>query len=418
MERLSFDKSKGYRDKKLSICLISQWCYPEPDLKCLPLAQSLLEKGHNVKIITGYPNYPGGKVHKNYKIGIFFKEIIGGVPIYRVPLYPSHDSSKIKRILNYGSFFLFSFLYGLFIVRRKELLYAYQPPITTALSALLLKYCKGSKLVLDIQDFWPDTLSATGMINNPSIIKKIGILCDFVYKRADHIAPLSNGFKKKLIERGVDSHKITVVPNWSLSESGPKTEPREILREKFGMKKFTVLFAGNHGKAQALSTLVKAAEKFREKDVEFLFIGGGLQKESLINLSKELDLNNVRFLDWVSSTEVQDYFEAADCLIVHLNKDPLFDITIPSKIQAYLLAGRPLLAGIRGDAKDMIEESGAGYCFEPEDSIDLALKLNRLLEHSNDELTKMGNNGQNYYVQNLSRLSGAQKFERIFKSLA
>ena len=168
----------------MKILLLTQWFDPEPTFKGLLFAKSLQDEGHEVEVLTGFPNYPGGKVYDGYKISIYEKEIVDGITIHRVPLYPSHDGSAVKRIFNYLSFAFSSFLIGLLKTRKIDVIYSYHPPLTTSLSALLLGLCKRVPFVVDIQDLWPDTLAATGMLNNKHVLKVVGSACQLVYKRA------------------------------------------------------------------------------------------------------------------------------------------------------------------------------------------------------------------------------------------
>ena len=159
---------------KKEILLLTEWFDPEPTFKGLFFAKKLIEQGFKVRVLTGFPNYPGGKIYEGYKLRLYQKEYIDGVEIIRVPIFPSHDKSSFKRALTYFSFFLFSVLFGMFL-RRPNLIYAYHPPITTGLSAIILKKIYRVPLVYDIQDLWPDTLHSTGMINNRHLLNFINI---------------------------------------------------------------------------------------------------------------------------------------------------------------------------------------------------------------------------------------------------
>ncbi|MEF1162014.1 glycosyltransferase family 4 protein, partial [Vibrio parahaemolyticus] len=198
----------------MKILLLTQWFEPEPTFKGLLFAQELRRQGHEVEILTGFPNYPGGKVYDGYKILPYQKEVLDGFTIHRALLYPSHDSSAIKRILNYLSFSVSSTIIGLLKVRSVDVIYSYHPPLTTSISAALLGIFKRTPFVIDIQDLWPDTLAATGMLNNKKALKIISLVCKFVYKRASKIVVLSPGFKKRLVSRGVPDSKIEVIYNW------------------------------------------------------------------------------------------------------------------------------------------------------------------------------------------------------------
>ena len=397
----------------MRILLVSQWCYPEPDLKVLPLAQQMRELGHQVEVLTGFPNYPGGVVYDGYKIKFYQREVVGNITIHRVPLYPSHNKNKFERIANYLSFLFCSAVWGLFVTKKADVIYAYHPPITTAYSAIFLKIFKRAKLVIDIQDMWPDTLKTTGMISNDKIIRIIGQFCLLAYKFVDKIVVLSDGFKKVLTERGVPDQKIEVIHNWSL-DINDQVDTKDVLREKVGFTKFTILFAGNMGPAQSLETIINAAKDLKDENIEFAFVGSGLSKDKLEKLAQSL--NNVKFYGRVSKEEIGNYLDAADVLLVHLKRDELFEVTIPSKIQAYLKCGKPILVGVLGDARNMIEGNGAGISFLPEDVESLKSAVKKMLSFNNSDLEIMGNNGKKFYDENLSLEVGSKKFDRVFSS--
>ena len=187
------------------IMIITQWFDPEPAFKGLLFAKELVARGFDVEVITGFPNYPGGEVYSGYRIKLIQREKIDGVAITRVPLFPSHDKNKFRRILNYLSFALSSLIYGLFFSKRPNVIYAYHPPLTVGLSAVIIKFLRRVPVLYDIQDMWPDTLNATSMLTNKHLLNLISKICDIVYASVDKIVVLSPGFKKLLIDRGVKS---------------------------------------------------------------------------------------------------------------------------------------------------------------------------------------------------------------------
>lgn len=403
----------------MKILIISQWFYPEPDLKGLTFAMELKRQGHEVQALTGFPNYPGGKIYPGYKIKFLQKENIQGIDVIRVPLYPSHDGSGLKRMANYLTFAFSAAVFGSLLVKKADVIYVYHPPATIAIPAVVIKYLRRIPVVYDIQDLWPDTLKATGMFNNDFGLKLVHCYCNIAYKLMDRILVLSPGFKKMLKQRGVKDNKIHVVYNWS-NDIGLPEESEEELKKEFGFwGKFTFLFAGTMGKAQALDSVLLAAEKLKiiNPNIQFAFIGGGIEVGNLKKIALDKKLDNVVFLKRVPPQSVGRVLKAADVLLVHLRKDPLFEITIPSKTQAYLLMGKPVLMCVGGDARDLIEKSGAGKYCEPQNHSEI---VNRVLEFYNmtkAELSKMGNNGRNYYNKNLSIEVGANKICTIFESV-
>ena len=403
----------------IRILLITQWFDPEPTFKGLVFARELVRQGFDVEVLTGFPNYPGGSVYPGYQIKWLQHEMIEGVQLTRVALYPSHDKSAIKRVLNYASFASSALVYGLFIAKRADVIYAYHPPLSVGITASLIRLFRRIPVVYDIQDMWPDTLRATGMINNPRALNLVGAVCQWVYKQVNHIVVLSPGFKQLLIGRGVPGSKVDVIYNWS--DEAALALPKGQLPANFPKPhKLRIVFAGNMGKAQALNTVLDAAELLqkRKSRVCFVLMGGGIEVNMLKQRSVELNLNNVVFLPPVPMAEVGTILKAADVLLVHLRKDPLFEITIPSKTQAYMTVGKPLLMAVDGDAANLVVESGGGIVAESENPEALAKAADALASLPVEELLAMGKMAQRYYQDHLELKAGVAKFGAIFNRLA
>ena len=400
------------------ILLMTQWFDPEPTFKGLVFARELVKQGFEVEVVTGFPNYPGGKIYPGFKQRLIQRELIDGVNVTRVPLYPSHGQSGIGRVINYVSFAASSLFYGLFFAKRPDVIYAYHPPLTVGIAASFIRLFRRVPVVYDIQDMWPDTLKATGMFSNEKLLSIVSRVCDWVYRRVDRLVVLSPGFKAILIERGVPESKIEIIYNWCAEDqlttgSGPAVSFSNA-------SNFHILFAGNMGKAQALDSVLEAAEilQARGSSAEFIFLGGGVEVDRLKNLAAQNSLANVAFLPAVPMTEVGRYLQAADALLVHLKKDPLFAITIPSKTQAYMAVGKPLLMAVEGDAADLVKQSGCGLVVEPENAASLVSAVEVLLAAKDEERALMADKGREFYQSHLSLYQGGAKFARIFSQLA
>ena len=397
--------------RPLRILLLTQWFDPEPTFKGLLFAKELIRQGHEVQVLTGFPNYPGGKVYDGYAIRPFQRETVEGVSVLRVPLYPSHDGSSIKRVLNYASFAA-SASFGVLAGKRPDVAYVYHPPATVGLPAFVAKWLRGVPFVYDVQDLWPDTLGVTGMLNRPKILGAVGRAMAGIYGSATRVAVLSPGFKKLLIERGVPERRIDVIPNWADEKQIDVRLPTEARAAELGFgETFTVTFAGNMGTVQALDTVLDAAALLRDRpEIRIVLVGGGLDVDRLKQRAETMGLENVVFLARRPIAEIGEILTLSDALLVHLRKDPLFEITIPSKTQAYLMAGRPILMGVEGDAARMVENAGAGIAFEPENPEALADAIRRLHTLSPEERRGMGESGSRYYREGLALKVGAARF--------
>ena len=395
----------------MRILLLTQWFDPEPAFKGMPFARKLMDRGHEVEVLTGFPNYPEGKLYRGYRLRLWQKESVEGVSIVRVPLYPSHDRSALRRAWNYLSFAITATLLGPVLVRRPEVIYAYHPPGTVGLPAMALAVWFGAPVVYDVQDLWPDTITATGMLPNGPAIRLLDRFCRFVYRHADRVVAVSPGFGRALIERGVNADRLSVIYNWALER---QSAPAGIRRSD---GKFRVVFAGNMGIAQGLDAVLDAAGlcAVTAPELEFQFVGCGVDEDRLRRRAVEMRLANVHFLEWQPPSVIQTILEAADALLVHLKDDPLFAVTIPSKTQAYMAAGRPIVMAVRGDAADLVTQAGAGILAEPDNPASIAAAVRQLAEMTAEERESMGQAAKAFYDHELAIDRAVDKFDAIFR---
>jgi len=385
---------------------LTQLFEPEPTLKGIDFVAGLQDRGFEVEVVTGFPNYPGGRIYDGFRIKPILRERVNDTEITRLAIYPSHDSSTMKRILCYTSFMITSFFYLTFRARKPDLVYVYYPALTAGLAAIAVKLFRKTPVLLDVQDMWPDSLGSSGMLQNRFLLRIANAACNLLYRRCDHILVLSPGFKSLLINRGVPADKITIVYNWA-----DEPEPIEDLNLPNGFDAndgFRVLFAGNMGAAQQLDAVIDAAERLHieHPDCVFYFMGGGIDRDRLAERTRQLKLSNVRFLPRVPLRDVQHFLTAADALLVHLTDDPLFRITIPSKTQAYLYAGRPILMGVAGNAADLVRQADAGYVFQPGDAKALAQSVRNLIADGPERRDEIGRNAKSFYFEELRQSKG------------
>jgi glycosyltransferase involved in cell wall biosynthesis len=402
----------------MKILFLTQWFDPEPMFKGLVFAKALRERGHDVQVLTGFPNYPEGKLYPGYRLRLLQREVLEGIEVIRVPLYPSHDSSPLRRVANYVSFALAASIVGPWAVRRADVMYVYHPPATVALPALVIGTLRGIPFVYDIQDLWPDTLAATGMVRNRVLLRLVDWWCRLTYGMADRIVVLSQGFKRVLSQRGVGETKVEVIYNWCEEKSIATPLPHTAPTRELGLPgRFNVVFAGTIGKAQALEAVLQAAQivKASQPDVQFIFVGGGTEVDRLRDLAREMKLDNVVFEARRAVTEIGAVLKAADLLLVHLKDDPLFAVTIPSKTQAYMAAGRPIVMAVRGDAAELVERAHAGVVCRPEDPEGLANGIIELRRSPKERLHEMGENGREFYRRELSMNVAVGRFEELFR---
>lgn len=396
----------------MKINILSQWYPPETETRIHILAKHLASKGNSVISITGFPNYPKGKIFPGYKIKWRKWEKMDNVKVLRLPLYPSHDNFPINRILNYLSFAFSASSLGLILVRRADVMWVYHPPLTIGLPALIISKIRRIPFIYEIQDMWPETLLATGMIRNKRVLRILDLFSKLVYSYASAIVVISQGFKLNLVKKGVKESKIHIIPNWA-----DENIYREFENKKYGNSKFKLVYAGNIGKAQALNNLVDASELLISENTLIYIIGDGLEKDTIKSKISEKKIDNIILLDKMPPLNVIRFYEISDALLIHLKKDELFSITIPGKTFAYMACGRPIICAADGEVAKVIEEAKCGIVVPPEDPKKLAEAIEKMANMSIYERIEMGKNGAESYRNKYSQEVSMTKYDSLFNSL-
>ena len=335
--------------------------------------------GHTITVITCFPNFPQGKVYAGYKNQWCKTEMMDGIKVVRVWSYIAANKGFIKRTLDYISFSVTSFLMGLF--QHSDIIVATSPQFFTALSGRTLSYVKRIPWVMEVRDLWPESIKTVGMMKNNLWIRYFEQEERWCYQSARKIVVVTDSFKEILINRGIPAHKIAVVKNGVTTSLFVPQKKDEQLIESLGLKgKRIIGYIGTHGMAHRLDFILHCAKKMQETNYHFLFVGSGAEKEKLLNLKANLQLGNVTMLDSVSKHDVVRYISILDVALIHLKKSPLFETVIPSKIFENASMEIPILLGVEGEAKEIIEHYGAGLCFEPENEIDFRVCLSALLQ--------------------------------------
>ncbi|HEY0117093.1 MAG TPA: glycosyltransferase family 4 protein [Allosphingosinicella sp.] len=385
---------------------MTQYFDPEPIGKTGSFVRALKARGHDVEVVTGFPNYPGGQVYDGYKVRAHRAEMVGDVEVHRVAIYPSHDRSSLRRALNYLSFVASAALYGIFRARRFDVIYAYPPP-TVGLAAALVGFFRRRPFVQDIQDLWPESVTTSGMAGASRMGALLGAMCRLVYRRATRIVAQSVGMAAAIAGRGVPREKIDVIFNWADEETAKPLGTLDL--DHFGMNgKFNFVYGGNLGRMQGLDTLIRAAREAARQapEIQLILIGGGVDEPNLRALVDELSATNVRIHPGVPKDQIGDLFAAADVLTLHLKDIPLFAFTIPQKTQFYMAVGRPILIAVPGEAAAMVTDAGAGIAAHPEDVEAVADAMVRMSKMPREELAAMGARGQEAYRELYSLEAG------------
>jgi glycosyltransferase involved in cell wall biosynthesis len=389
----------------MRILYLTQWFEPEPNIiKGLAFVRALQAAGHEVTVVTGLPNYPTGRLYPGYRMRLIQREMLDGVSVTRLALYPSHDKSALRRSLNFLSFFFAVLAYCLLRARKFDLAYVYHPPITVGLAAALAGCVRRLPFLLDVQDLWPETVSTTGLTGADRLSPAIRLMCAFTYTRAALIVAQSQGMGDALAARGVQRAKLRVIRNWATAEEPLPDQPVDPAERA----PFTIVYAGNFGRAQGLSTVIEAARILaRERqDIAIRLIGDGVESAELHEQARGVP--GVLVEERIPQAAMRAVFADADALLLHLRNEPLFDITIPSKTQAYLAAGRPIVAGVGGEAASLLDQADAGIVVGPEDAPALAGAIGRMADFPHPLRRSMGASGARFYQQHLSFASGIE----------
>lgn len=404
----------------MNLLIITNHFWPE-EFRINDLALGLKQKGHDVSVLTGIPNYPSGHYYPSY--GLFKKnfEIYNGIKIFRSPLIPRGSGSDIRLILNYASYALSSCLFAPFYCREKyDLIFVFESsPVTVGLPALVLKKLRCLPIIFWVQDVWPDTLSATGVIRSESILRWVGYLVRFIYKGCDRILIQSKGFTRSVARLAPHPDLITYFPNTAESFYQPIELEANAVEQDIVPRGFCVMFAGNIGVAQDFGTILDAAERLKDcTEIKWIIIGDGRRSSWVDQEVKRRELKEtVYLLGHFPMETMPRFFSLADALLVTLKKEPIFSLTIPSKIQSYLACAKPVIAGLDGEGARIVEESGAGFTCPAENPQELAeavLKMYRLPE---SERIAMGTRGREYFMKEFERNMLIDRLEGIMKKM-
>ena len=338
-----------------------------------------VKAGAEVTVITCNPNFPQGKVYEGYKNKWFKQEeMMEGIRVIRVWTYIVPNVGFLKRTLDFISFSISAFFAGLFV--KTDIIVATSPQFFTALAGRTLHWWKRKPWVMEVRDLWPESIKTVGAMKDNLFIRYFEWEEMRCYRSAKKIVVVTDSFKRKLIERGVDEQKIFVVKNGvDKSLFKPMKKDADIVKQLHLEGKTVVGYIGTHGMAHKLDFILNCANDLKnDKSLHFILMGGGAEKENLLRMKEELKVDNVTMLDPVPKTEVGRYISVLDICLINLKKSPLFTTVIPSKIFENAAMAIPILMGVEGEAQQIIEGYEAGLCFEPENEADFVSKLNLL----------------------------------------
>jgi len=403
----------------MKIVYLSQFYYPEPHSIHKELAETLMSYGHEVIVVTSYPNYPLGRIYKGWKQKLFGEwETINGVSVLRCPVWPNHSKSVIFRGLHFLSFTLSSMILILFRFRKADVNLVHHPPPSLAIVAWLLSVYDKTPYVFRMADLWPEFIDGAGVSKNKLLIKVVECFMRFVYRTTSHIVVPSPGFKRRLVKKGMPEDKISVVHNYADEDTYYPLDKSEEIRKSLCVKNsdIIIVYAGNIGEPQRLDTLIDSMKLIKNRsDIKLFIIGDGSCKQSLEQKCLQENIESIIFLPQMLPEEVNRYYSVADALFFQLENQIIWNDTIPSKVYAYMLAGRPIIAALKGDSADIVSESQGGLICEPCNARQIADCILKIADMSVEERKLMGEKNYIYIKSNYSKDSMIKKMEDILK---
>ncbi|GGR92220.1 glycosyltransferase WbuB [Micromonospora fulviviridis] len=406
----------------MRIGLVSQWYPPEGVFIPGNLAQGLAERGHEVRVLTTFPSYPHGRTYPGWRQRWRHREEQGAVRVRRVPSYPSHDTSAARRVLSFASFAATSTLAGVSTLRGVDVTYVYHPPPTTVAAAALHRIARRTPVVLHVQDLWPESVLHSGMAPTGwagrAFAGGLTRLMRAAYRVAAAVVVISPTMADLVVRQGADPDRVRVVWNWTDDGLFRPVPASAEARAAIGHRgRCTVMFAGNLGLLQGIETAIRAAALVRDR-IDLVLVGSGADEDAARRLAAGLGADNVRFVGRQPADRMADLYAAADWQLVCLRDLPALAGTIPSKLQAALACGAPVIGSVAGDAAALIGSAGVGLVAAPEDPRALAARFAEAAALAPAARAELGARARQVYLDRMSLSVGVDQFEDILTKAA
>lgn len=400
----------------MKILIVTQYFYPE-NFKSNDLAFELQKRGYDVTVLTGLPNYPEGKLYDGYGIFKNRRQEINGVKVIRSLLLLRGSGGGIKLFLNYFSFAFFASIKAFFrsFNHKYDAIIVHEPsPITQYYPALLLNKLQKTPVYFWVMDLWPESLETAGGIKNKFILNLFEKMVVSFYKNAEKILITSKGFRQSILEKGNFKDKIEYFPNWAEDTiaDGNKNYPIPTLNDGF-----KIMFAGNIGEAQDLDSVMKAALLLKDKkNIQWIIVGDGRKMSFVVDFVERNKLHDtVSILGRFPVEAMASFFDKANIMLVSLKNDLIFNLTVPAKVQAYMSAGKPIIAMLNGEGAENIREAQCGSAVDAGDYTAFAREIEIFSKLSPEKIAEMGENSKQYYLDNFQLSQCITNLERILK---
>ncbi|MFQ5905670.1 MAG: glycosyltransferase family 4 protein [bacterium] len=404
----------------MRIVFASQYFWPEvlSPQHIYENARGLAGRGHEVTILTAFPNRPSGVIPERYKGKFFLTERNNGLRFVRTYVYAAPTKRLFRRLLGEVSFALSSLLGG-FAIGRCDAIISISPPFTNALSSCILSRMKRAPFIFWLNDLHPETAIQLGVLRNRFLIRMLTFLELFLYRKAEKVVVATKGIGENIIGRGVPRAKVEFIPTGVDTSLFDPSKRRDSIRNELKLEdRFLVLYAGTIGFLQDIVTIIEAARILRDNDqIVFLLVGGGPEKERMAQLSKDYSLENVLFVEIQPRHRLPSFIAAADVVVASLKKWKLFRGALPTKLFEAMAMGVPVICAISGEAEEMIEESGAGVCVEPQNPEEMAKAILRLFGEASTNRSK-GEKARDYVEKHYSRSKTVAQVEQMLAGLS
>lgn len=404
----------------MNILFLSHYFPPEvnaPATRTYEHCKQWVSEGHNVTVISCVPHHPMGKAYPGYKNKWFQVEEKDGIKAIKVFTYITANEGFLKRTFNYVFYMLMTILVAPFI-GKADIVVSTSPQFFNGLAGYFVSRLKRARWVLEIRDLWPESILAVGAVKNKKIISMLEWIESFVYRKADHVVPVTNAFKNHIVQKGAKPEDITVIRNGVDPEKFEVIPYDQELANDLRLEgKFIASYVGTHGMAHGLDVILNAAELLKEHEhIVFLMVGDGAERLRLLKEKEQRNLENVYMLGQQPKDKMPALWSISNVSLVLLKKLDLFKTVIPSKIFESMATQTPIILGVEGEVKEIILESGAGVCIEPENAQELAQKL-LFLSQNNDEYAKLEVHGRKYVIENFDRKKLAKSYLSLLETL-
>jgi glycosyltransferase involved in cell wall biosynthesis len=390
-----------------------------PSARVHELARQWAQAGHHVTVLTAFPHHPVGRKLPADRGALYRREACDGIDVVRTYVYATPNQGTAKRMLSYASFMASAALLAPWSVQAPDIVVATSPQLLAALAGYVIAKIKHAPFVFEVRDLWPESIVAISAMPEGVAVRGLRGLARFLYRAADHIVTVGEGYKRGIISGyAISENKISVIPNGIDREMFTPGPRHNSIREQYGWKdKFVLLYLGTHGLSHGLETVLDAADRLRdEADLVFVFVGEGAEKARLQRRAADLRLSNVLFIDQQPRQRVPLFYAACDVGIVTLRNVPLFQEVLPSKMFEYLAMQRPLLLSVDGEARALVEGAQAGL-FVPPDNPQALVSAIRALRDRPEQLIDMGQRGRQYVLEHHDRAELAARYVTLLRDV-